>query len=130
MSPVTTAEASPESSQRPARRGDITVLIHPHDWRTDITLGVVTSVTRDGMVKAWDEPMFTGSGPRPLRLRPGGSDRVLIIPAGRIDVGRAMAAYREHVYPGGDMIMPFGSEDELRRFLAPFAVRDTAKGEA
>jgi hypothetical protein len=79
------------------------------------------------MVKAWDEPLFTGSGPRPLRLRPGVADRVLIVPAGRIDVDRAMAAYRGHVYPGGDMIMPFGSEDELRSFLVPFAPQGEGK---
>lgn len=112
-----------------ARRGDIAVLVHPHDGRTDITLGVVTSVTRDGTVKARDEPLFAGSAPRPLRLLHARGDRVLIVPAARIDVAAAMAAYRQHVYPGDDMIRPFESEEEARVFLVQFATRAMGKGE-
>lgn len=111
-----------------ARRGDIAALVHPHDGRTDITLGIVTSVTRDEMVKAWDEPLFTRSEPRPLSLRLSGADRVLVMPAARFDVARAMTAYRKHVYADHDMIKPFESEDEVRGFLASFPLREGSDG--
>lgn len=105
-----------------AQRDDVVLLIRVSDSRRTVTLGIVTSVTRTGLVKEWDEPIFTDSEPRPLKLRTARRDEVQIASQRVVDAERAMAAYRRHTWPGDDIIKPFASIGEAREFLRPFRI--------
>lgn len=115
--------------QTAAKRGDLMILVRTsYSWNTSfvrtpyesVRIGVVTSATRDGNVKAWDNPFITKSGPRSIPFRRAADDRVLLVSKDKIDVAAAMAAYRKRVYLGHNQIMDFNSLDEAREFLRPF----------
>jgi len=90
----------------PARRGDLIVIQQHHrDWvlrgesreYDTYTVGVVTSVTRDGTVKMFreaghaDTPDWRGKPDRGQGM-PAGFERALIMSAADIDVTGALAA--------------------------------------
>lgn len=109
----------------PAQRGDIVVLTRIADGKTSVTLGVATSITRAGLVKAWDNPFLADSDPQSVPFRTLLRDEVRIASKNAIDVQGAMAAYREHIYPGHRQIEPFSSIDEARKFLRTFRVKQS-----
>lgn len=114
------------------RRGDLVIhtartraamIDGPTQEHVSITLGVATSVSRDGQVKQWANPFTrTDTDPKPGRFdgKPGqwtwvGKDRV--------DVATVMAAYRERTYattvPGStsQMVCPFPDMDSVKVLL-------------
>ncbi len=106
-----------------AKRGDLAVVVRtqrdfyqdrPTVTRTEVTFGVVTSITRDGVAKsfrdAWDHV-------GPVKLY--GNETVYIVPRVETDVDAAMRTAREHVFPNSDTPMPFGSLDEAKDVLRP-----------
>lgn len=106
-----------------AKRGDLVVVVRKtSDFvlgrdskpRTEVTIGVATSVSRDGIVKTYRGGIIDSG-------TPVGHDQVLVVPASAIDVEAAYAAAREHSYPGHpDQAMPFESVDEARQLLTQF----------
>lgn len=117
-----------------AKRGDLAVIVTTsHDYvigtgrtvRESAELVTVTSVTRDGVVKAVRD--YSGSV-RDL-TRPSAGRRVLVLPAATVDATAAVTAYAERRYPSAphsSMVPPFGSVDEARSFLRPFLVSAAA----
>lgn len=107
-----------------ARRGDL-VVVHVKGpsgtldvrYADDFYVGLVTSVTRDGQVKA---------------LRPAGTEGTWLIKhiawkllgswvmsVADIDVDAALSTAAAHRYPASEMTMPYGSLDEVRDALRP-----------
>lgn len=115
-----------------ARRGDlVAVVAERHDYiigqerkpRTTVELAVVTSVTRDGIVKlvrhAWQSDDHKG-----VKLYPWESVRV--VSKDTIDVAQAIEIARSHHWPTtGAGVMPFDSVDECREAIRP-ALRERA----
>jgi hypothetical protein len=127
---------SKQAERTAAKRGDLVVFhIRSSSWslssgpmRTeadDFTVGTVTSVTRDGLVKlyrpAGDLTVSDHRG-RPYRghgLPPTGLVAWWVVPASKIDVAGAMVTAATHVYPRGETPRPYGSVDEVRAALKP-----------
>lgn len=119
------------------RRGDLVALVEQstytiqavgklgHVTREKVTLGVITSMGRDGMVKAWRDLAYEDIAPtRRDRFR----GQVLTIPA-RFDVDEVTAAYRARRYPTAphsDMVPPFETTGALRAFLADYMGEEVA----
>lgn len=113
-----------------AKRGDtVAIVTTSHDYvigkkgatvRESVALATVTSVTRDGIVKAAQDWGHEGS---PVDLtRPDSRRRVLVVPAD-VDTVAARALYVTRRYPSAPhsaMVPPFGSVEECRAFLGPF----------
>lgn len=103
----------------PARRGDLVVFVSAPDREENVRveLGTAVSVSRAGLVLAWDSPFLSGDGPRRAALRPTSGAQVMVVSAGVLDVRAAMDAYRKHTWEGHTQIKPFGSVKEARGFL-------------
>lgn len=107
-----------------ARRGDLIavtrtsrdhVIGRGSTTTTRVDVGVITSVTRDGLAKAWCP--IGSTTPRSLDTR---HEQWKIIEAHRVRVEGVIAMVRAHHWPGHPgQIMPFDSEDELREALIP-----------
>jgi hypothetical protein len=125
---VTTQEAA--AGVR-ARRGDLVVVhtrdtsydrgsrvgpVTTHEWQ----IGVVTSVTREGLVKAVRYCYDTTPGSKGWTLARGGRVQGWqLVPRGRIDTAGALATAACHVYPGSEHSRGYASEGEVREALRP-----------
>lgn len=104
----------------PAKRGDLVVVSETaadyvngvgRTERTTARVGVVTSITREGLVKA---ALLVGSDtPTVLATR----HRTVVCSKNRIDVGAALEVARRHTWPQHDSPMPYSSIDEIREAL-------------
>ena len=121
-----------------AKRGDL-VVIQKHNRDHAIgqetreydtfTVGVVTSVTRDGMVKMFkeaghiDHVDYTGKPDRGQAVSTVGHVRTMILPAADVDVAGALATAACHVWVTGTAhethVKYYESVDELRDALQP-----------
>lgn len=106
----------------PARRGDLAAVVTttrdyvigaPTTERTSVRIGVVTSITREGIVKMVDGRKLWNH------------ERTLVISATRIDVEAALAIAAAHVWPSHTSTMPYASIEEARDALRP-ALRSPA----
>jgi hypothetical protein len=114
-----------------AKRGDLAAIVstsrtyvigEASTERTQVTLGIVSSITREGLIKAV-RPVWSGEGPSETStpLRP--HETALAIPADGIDVEAAIQAYAARRYetaPHSTMVPPASSVEEMRALLAPF----------
>lgn len=115
-----------------AHRGDGVVIAETHrDYvigqpmaeRTTYELGTVTSITRDGQVKAWwpahasDAHRVNVPGGYAI---PGRRAGLWLLPAAEFDVPGAITAARAHVWPGHESVKPFDSLEEIRAALRPY----------
>jgi hypothetical protein len=113
-----------------ARRGDVVLIVRTtRDYiigqaareRTDCSFALVSSITRDGMVKkvrriAYGSDVLE-SAPSDLGLH----DRVYVLPATDVDVTGLLAAAKAHHWPDHpNQPMPFGGVDEARELARPF----------
>jgi hypothetical protein len=111
-----------------AKRGDLVAIVTTSaDYvigtgrteRTSVALAIVSSVTRDGTVRA----ARTEYGSTLDMTRPHVGRRVLVVPAGSVDVSAVLASYAQRRYPTAphsSMVPPFESVDECRTFVAAF----------
>ena len=91
----------------------------------DFTIGVVTSVTRDGVVKRFRSAECGTERPGPADKRFGG--KVYLAPG--VDPEGAIEAARSHTWPGHpDQPMPFGSLEEIRAALRPYRQAEAEAG--
>lgn len=114
---------------RKAKRGDLVVITRHHTAYVigqdtheyeQTKLGVVTRITRDGLVKYYSSPFSReDDNPREQKLDPT-REYCLIVPQSDIDVSAAMAAYKERCWDGDTMIRPFGSIADARAFVRQF----------
>lgn len=121
-----------EQTVRPARRGDLVVVeettvtsfIGARSVATSrYTVAVVTSVTRDGAVKAFRVDRYqTENGETRQVARLAAGTRLLTFPKEKINVAAAQQTAREHTWPGGQSSMPYNTLDEVREALRPHLV--------
>lgn len=92
-----------------ARRGDLLLLGQDGDcWR----FGVVTSITREGVVRA---ARLVGYGDVPTMIYPPRPGQVVkVMCRDRIDVDAALAVAAAHTWPQHDSPMPYSSLTEAR----------------
>lgn len=111
------------TAHTPARRGDLAALITERVdtyigadsvRRTVVELGVVTSVTRDGIVKA----VLTAWGGSPVAVTP--RQRVPLVSRDRFDAEAVRQAAAARAYPGTTQPRPFDSVDDAVSFVRPF----------
>ena len=109
-----------------AKRGDLVVLeIRHRDFYAgsgikesyEYSVAVVTSITRDGMVKAARRAGWDGGCPLD---RMTGLVRWWVAPKASMDVEAAMAAAAEHTYPNSSTTRGFETLEEARELLAGF----------
>lgn len=128
------------TSTTKAKRGDLVAIERETSCtsttsttrRTSIDVHIVTSVTREGVVKATRpvhgsdlgrETEYGPEKPQPI-ARIFGLRARYVIGAQTIHVPSAIAAVLAHHYPGHpNQLQPFDSLDELRSILRPFLVR-------
>ena len=125
-----------------AKRGDLVVVeTHHRDYvrgeepreYDKFTVGVVTSVTRDGQVKMYrragnfDQGKdWRGEPDRGEVLRPGSFVRALVMPARMVSVSAALAVAACHVWDGPeDHTRAYEALDDVRAALRPCAVLGT-----
>lgn len=115
-----------------AKRGDLAVIEYINSYttgdfrrvtRNQYDLAEVTSITRDGMVKAvrdqWGQV-------RPIDQW-FGFQRALVVPAADVDKGAVLAAVAAHHYGGHPgQPKPFDSLDEVRALVGPHRVTVSA----
>jgi len=122
------------TESKAAKRGDLVVIhVRSTSWsakydrteQDEYTVGVVTSVTRDGQVKRYrrcDDLRTTDYLGRPFRgeemPRTGYQGRY-IMPADQIDVAGALVTAACHVWQGHETTQAYGSLDEVREALRP-----------
>lgn len=111
-----------------AKRGDLAALIavrhdyvigQPTSQRTTVEIHEVTSVTREGAVKAvrrLDSDYST-----PIERCHGVTQR-LLIPAAVIDKPAAVQTILAHTWPGHESMKPYDSIEEARAALRPHLV--------
>lgn len=138
---MTAQNGKPTTEAVKAKRGDL-VVIHARNTRSDLgsaagslttdrfTVGIVTNITRDGMVKGYKEVGYGGSlyqlkidlkSPR-LRDRPTGFVALNVMSQERIDVQAAIEAATENRWSvGGTKGKPFDSLEALKAALRPCA---------
>lgn len=114
-----------------ARRGDlIAVTTTSRDFlvgkgaytTTAVRVGTITSVTRNGLAKAWCPIGST----TPRDLNPV-REKWKLIEADRVRVEGVIGMVRAHTHPGDPFqILPFTSETELREALQPHLKRHLA----
>ena len=107
----------------PAKRGDLAVLtISVPTGRLDgsrelaYLIEVITSVTRDGQMKA----TRPANAIRPLLLGHRGIKAHRVIPAAEVDVDGLITAVAAHTWPGGRLVRPFESLAEVKALTAPY----------
>lgn len=125
-----------------AKRGDLVVVqTHHRDYvlrgesreYDEFTVGVVTSVTRDGQVRMFrragnfDQGKdWRGQPDRGEELRPGSFVRALVMPATKIAVNAALAVAACHVWDGHEsQARAYDSLEEVRAALRPCAALGT-----
>jgi hypothetical protein len=129
---ATTANAPPTK----AKRGDLVIVVQEHhdyiigkgaQGHTTCEIGVVSSVTREGLVKAFRWARYYGEAydDPTLLARMCRVVQTPIVPASVIDVPAAMAAAKAHQWPSGGT-MPFESLDEVREALRPHLLQQPA----
>ena len=122
------------STVTPAQRGDLVVVQQhhrdsvqhgdPREYDT-FTVGVVTSITRDGLVKMFkeaghvDEPDRSGRPDRGRTLPTVGFVRVLVQSAAKIDVAGSLATAACRTWELTGSVRPYNTLDELRGALMP-----------
>jgi hypothetical protein len=127
---------SPEQpDQGPAaRRGDLVVIHHhhgdrplrgePHEYDT-FTVGVVTSVTRQGQVRLVkeaghvDQPGWRGQPDRGTPPRSAGLKQIFVASSRTIDTDGALATATCHTWPHTAGVRPYASLDDARAALRP-----------
>lgn len=112
-----------------AKRGDLVAIVSHHtayvvgqDTREyeQTKLGIVTGITRDGIVKRYRSPFSQeDDNPREQKVDPT-RERYLIAPQSDIDVSAAMAAYKERCWDGDTMIRPFETVADACAFVRQF----------
>lgn len=112
-----------------AKRGDLVAITRHHTAYVvgqdtheyeQTTLGIVTRITRDGLVKCYRSPFSRDDdNPREQKFDPT-RERCLIAPQSDVDVSAAMAAYKEHCWDGDTMIRPFETVADARAFVRSF----------
>lgn len=108
-----------------ARRGDLAAVVRtrrdfytdrPAETREEVVLMEVTSVTREGVVKAgrdaWGEV-------EPVDRY--GPAAVYVLPAAEVDVKAVMRMAAGHCWPNSDTPRPFGSLADAKDAIRPFA---------
>jgi hypothetical protein len=142
---------SPDREEREmtaAKRGDLVVIQkHNRDYvigqetreYDTFTVGIVTSVTRDGMVKMFkeaghvDHVDYTGKPDRGQAVSTVGHVRTMIVPAADVDVAGALATAACHVWVTDAAhethVKAYESVDELRAALLPHRTGATFAGE-
>lgn len=112
-----------------AKRGDLVLIVSHHaayvvgqDTREyeQAKLGIVTRITRDGLVKCYRSPFSQeDDNPREQKVDPT-HEYCLIAPQSDVDVSAVMAAYKQRCWDGDTMIRPFASVADARAFVQPF----------
>lgn len=112
-----------------AKRGDLVALVDVGSYtiqaggrfgtvRTErVTLGEVTSVSRDGVVKAWRDLAYADGVPTKRERFTG---QLLMIPRDKVRAAVVVDAYRARRYataPDSTQVPPFESTNELRAWL-------------
>ena len=114
-----------------ARRGDLVVIERKTSYvttsdgwheSTEYDVGIVTSITRDGLVKAC-KTRYADSVPMD---HIHGYLRSFIVPQSEIDVVSAVEAARANEWSSGHTGKPFDSLDEVRDVLRPFKTKAAA----
>lgn len=110
-----------------ARRGDAVVIqqhrvtymiSQPSQEHDDFEVGIVTGISRDGMVRKWRSAWYgaDGAGVAIPERRSG----LWLLPAAEFDVTAVIEAARAHCWPGHpDQPMPFASLGEVRKAMRP-----------
>lgn len=116
-----------EKVDNPARRGDLVVIERAERSAglTSIRFDVmeVTSVRRDGMVKAARGLNSENDYAQPLG-RIVGLQTWHLVAAALVDKAGLVAAVRAHHYPGyPGQLMSFNSIDEVKALVKPFVVK-------
>jgi hypothetical protein len=125
---VVNSPAAVSAPSTKAKRGDLVAIVQEHrDYiigqgatkHTTCQIAVVSSITREGLVKAvrwaynhgekWDDP---------TPLAHLGRIETHLVPAAKIDVAAALEAAKAHSWPSGST-MPYASLDEVRDALRP-----------
>lgn len=115
-----------------ARRGDLAVVVSKARSAVvqgesreglRVTLGRVSSVTRTGLVKRYEEAMFADADDREQKVQP--RDQVLVVGAESVDVEAVLVQYREHTWRAtagsdSDMVRPYSSMTEVRDAIRPW----------
>lgn len=124
---TTTAEPPALAKFTAAKRG-MALVHHRHvrDYvigqgaseRDEYVVGIVTSVTREGIVKRYREAGWNSEHDGPA----GKHFRGNIWLAPDLDADAAMAIAAAHTYPGHTQVMPFASLQEVREALRPCRV--------
>lgn len=112
----------------PARRGDLIAVsrisrtysqTQPPVESEHVQLGTITSITLDGIAKAWIP--CESANPRALDPR---TEAWKILEATRIDTHKVLEMARSRQWrpniPAGSNPMPFNSEQELRTAIQPY----------
>lgn len=108
-----------------AKRGDLAIIEKrtgnyiigmPYSESITYEIGVVTSITRDGIVKAVRTRDDEDGVPV---ARMVGASVSRLVPKASIDIKSAMRAAEEHAWPSGYAFMPFDTLDEVRAALRP-----------
>lgn len=117
-----------------AKRGDL-VVVHTHhnDFiigeglreSDHFTVGVVTSITRNGHVKAYRQVGYSDS----LKLELLGRSlvQVYVIPATQIDVVGAQKTASEHTWPASPTPRHYDSLAEVKAALRPHRIEPAVK---
>lgn len=120
-----------------ARRGDL-VVVHTthHDYiigvgegvrsHDEFTVGVVTSITREGLVKAYrpvgyDSPILLAHLSRQLQ-------QTYLMPQTRVDVAGALKTAAAHTWPGHDYSRYYDTLDEVKVALRPHLIKTLPVG--
>lgn len=108
------------------RRGDLVVAVQrsrtafvgkSSEETVRVTLGVATSVSRDGRVHKWATPMFSSQDdPSPKRFD---TSEWTWVPKEKVSISEVLKQYRSHVWEHSDseMVRPYDSFDEVKSVL-------------
>jgi len=89
---------------------------------TRVELGIVTNITRDGLVKKFRAAAYQDSSPRTLDTVIG-FQRTLVIPTSQISTQDVEAVARNHHFDGHPgQAKPFSSVDEAKAALKPYVI--------
>ncbi len=108
-----------------AKRGDIAVIVteertfytnQPTETRTRVDVTEITSITREGIVKAVRN--VWGGVPYSVDIHHARRSALYVVPKTDVDVPASMAAARAHTFPNSDTPMPYGSLAEVKAMLS------------
>lgn len=118
-----------------AKRGDsVAIVSETRDYvigqgsstATRVELGQVTSITRDGAVKAFRSLGWSDSSARPIE-RVVGFRQAIIIPATQIAPDDVQSVAKAHHWPGHpNQPRPFESLEEVREALRPHLIQSAS----